>query len=238
MTFFAALAVMPLGAATALFFVSPLFITLLAIPVLGETVGPHRLIAIGIGFVGVLVMMAPGIDWGDIGRVSLILPVLAALCYAGTNVLTRKLGAQSAASAMAIYIQGAFILVSFVFFLIAGDGRFMPYVNHDSLVFLLRSWVWPAPQDWGPFAMIGLCSAAVGYTLSRAYKIGVPATVAPYEYTLLPIAVFWGWAIFGEVPGPWMIAGMVLIVGAGLYVFARERRQAASVTANRPFRRG
>jgi S-adenosylmethionine uptake transporter len=63
MTFFAALAVMPLGAATALFFVAPLFITLLAIPVLGERIGRHRIAAVGVGLLGVAVMMAPGVEW-------------------------------------------------------------------------------------------------------------------------------------------------------------------------------
>ena len=67
MLFFAALSVMPLGAATALFFVAPLFITLLAIPVLGEPVGRHRMAAIAVGLAGVGVMMAPGVDWGGRG---------------------------------------------------------------------------------------------------------------------------------------------------------------------------
>jgi drug/metabolite transporter (DMT)-like permease len=112
MLFFLALSVMPLGAATALFFVAPLFITLLAIPVLGEPVGRQRLAAVAVGLLGVAIMAAPGVDWGDVPRWALFLPVLAAACYAGMQVLTRKLGARSAASAMAIYIQGAFILVS------------------------------------------------------------------------------------------------------------------------------
>jgi S-adenosylmethionine uptake transporter len=111
MTFFAALAVMPLGAATALFFVPPLFITLLAIPILGEPIGRHRIAAVLIGLLGVGVMMAPGVDWGGIGRINLLLPVAAAMFYAGMQVLTRKLGAYTAASAMALYIQLTFLTV-------------------------------------------------------------------------------------------------------------------------------
>ena len=91
MTFFAALSIMPLGAATALFFVAPLFITVLAIPVLGEPVGLPRIVAIVVGLGGVGVMMAPGVDWGGIPRWNLLLPVAAAACYAGMQVLTRKL---------------------------------------------------------------------------------------------------------------------------------------------------
>jgi S-adenosylmethionine uptake transporter len=238
MTFFAALAVMPLGAATALFFVAPLFITLLAIPVLGETVGRHRLAAIGIGLAGVVVMMGPGVDWGDIARISLFLPIIAAACYAGMQVLTRKLGVSAAASAMAIYIQGAFIVVSAVFFLVAGDGRFLAFVEHDSLVFLLRPWIWPVTEDLWKFGLLGLMSAMIGYCLSQAYKIGEAATVAPFEYVALPMAVFWGWLIFGEIPGLVMAFGIALIAGAGLYVFARESKRGQPAPEDRPVRRG
>ncbi|MGY9047576.1 MAG: DMT family transporter [Rhodobacterales bacterium] len=123
MTFYAAVAVMPLAQATALFFVAPLFITLLSIPVLGEKVGPLRLGAVLVGFAGVVVMQQPWTSQGvALSRLTLLLPVIAALLYAMMQVLTRKLGVTTRASAMAVYIQGMFILVSAGFFLIAGDG--------------------------------------------------------------------------------------------------------------------
>lgn len=237
MTFFAALAVMPLGAATALFFVAPLFITLLSIPLLRERVGPHRMGAVVAGFAGVAVMMAPGVDWGGIPRGALLLPVAAAACYAGMQILTRKLGVASAASAMAIYIQVTFIAVSLAFYAVAGDGRFAEGIRNDSLKFLLRAWIWPEPGDLWKFGLLGLMSAAIGYCLSQAYRLGSPATIASYEYTALPLALFWGWTVFGEVPGAPTILGILLIAGAGLYVFARERRPGRS-RAPRPVRRG
>jgi S-adenosylmethionine uptake transporter len=237
MTFFAALAVMPLAAATALFFVAPLFITLLAIPVLGEPVGRHRLTAIVVGLAGVAVMMAPGVDWGDIGRVSLLLPLAAAACYAWMQVLTRKLGARSTASAMAVYIQACFLCVSTVFFLVAGDGRFAEGATHPSVVFLLRAWVWPAPADLPVFVLIGVMSAMIGYCMGMAYKLGTASVVASYEYAALPLAILWGWLIFGEVPRVAVWVGIVLIAGAGLYVFARERAQGRALASARPIRR-
>ena len=238
MTFFAALAVMPLAAATALFFVAPLFITLLAIPVLGEPIGVPRMAAIVVGLVGVGVMMAPGVDWGGIPRWNLFLPVAAAACYSGMQVLTRKLGAQSAASAMAIYIQGTFIVVSVGFFLATGDGRFASGVQSEAVEFLLRAWVWPPAGDLWIFAVLGLMSALIGYSLSQAYRLGTAAVVASYEYVALPLAIFWGWVVFGEVPGPVVWVGIALIAGAGLVVFARERVLARPVASARPIRRG
>ncbi len=238
MTFFAALSVMPLGAATALFFVAPLFITLLAIPVLGEPVGAPRIVAVVVGLAGAAVMMAPGVDWGGIARWNLILPVAAAACYAGMQVLTRKLGVHSAASAMAIYIQGSFIVVSLGFFVVAGDGRFADGTEQEALVFLLRAWVWPASGDLWIFGVLGLMSAMIGYSLSQAYRLGTAAVVASYEYVALPLAIFWGWVVFGEVPRPVVWIGVAMIAGAGLAVFARERTQGRALASARPIRRG
>ena len=124
MTFFLALAVLPLADATALFFAAPLFITILSIPVLGEKVGLMRLGAVVVGFVGVLIMQRPWASNLEVSRIILLLPVLAALTYAMNQLLTRKLGVDSKASAMAVYIQATFIVVSILFYLVAGDGRF------------------------------------------------------------------------------------------------------------------
>ncbi|NKX46468.1 DMT family transporter [Roseicyclus persicicus] len=238
LTFFAGLAVMPLAAATALFFVAPLFITLLAIPMLGEPVGRHRMAAVVVGLAGVGVMMAPGVDWGGIGRASLMLPLAAAACYSWMQVLTRKLGARSAASAMAVYIQACFLLVSVLFFAVAGDGRFAEGATHPSVVFLLRAWVWPAVGDLWVFGLIGVMSAMIGYCMSMAYKLGTASVVASYEYAALPMAILWGWLVFGEVPRTAVWIGIALIAGAGLYVFARERALDRALASARPIRRG
>lgn len=226
MTFYAAVAVMPLAQATALFFVAPLFITLLSIPILREKVGPFRLGAVVVGFLGVVVMQKPwaAVETLEAGRIALLLPVAAALTYALMQVLTRKLGATAKASAMAVYIQGMFILVSALFYLIAGDGRFADGVENDSLQFLLRAWVVPPREDWLTFLGLGICAGAVGYCLSAAYRMANAATIAPYEYVGLPMAIFWGWMIFGEWPDGATWTGCALIVGAGIVVFLRERR--------------
>ena len=94
MSFFLALAVIPLADATALFFAAPLFITLLSIPILGETVGPLRMSAVLAGFAGVILMQRPweGSDTLQADRIVLLLPVLAALTYAIMQLMTRKLG--------------------------------------------------------------------------------------------------------------------------------------------------
>ena len=222
--FFAGLAALPLAEVSALFFVAPLMITLLSVPVLGQPVGPRRLIACGVGFLGVLVMLAPGQGaLHDASPWTLMLPVLAAACYAGMQVLTRKLGAESRASALSFYIQATFLLVGLTFWAVAGDGRCAEGISDPSLQFLLRAWRWPAPEDLWVFGLIGVIVGGLGYAMAQAYRLGDPATLAPFEYVALPLAVFWGVVIFGEWPAPRSWLGIALIVGAGLFVFLRER---------------
>ncbi|MEP4196842.1 MAG: DMT family transporter [Aliishimia sp.] len=231
MTFFAALAALPLADATALFFAAPLFITLLSIPMLGEKVGPLRLGAVVCGFIGVMIMQRPweGSDNLDTPRIILLLPVLSALTYALNQLLTRRLGVEAKASAMAVYIQATFIVVSLGFYIVAGDGRYAEGFENESLIFLLRAWSWPTGADWPYFIALGINSSLIGYCLSQAYRLADAATIAPYEYVGLPLAVFWGWAIFSELPDIEVWIGMALILGAGLFVFLRERQKSKAV---------
>ena len=224
--FYAAIVAMPLATANALYFVAPLFVTLLSVPVLGERIGPRRVAAVLAGFAGVLLMLWPQMRGGadSVGWVAL-LPLGAAASYAGMSVLTRKLGQFSRASALAIYLQVAFLLVSTAFFLIAGDGRFVGPESSASMTFLLRAWVWPAVDDLLPMLGLGFISAIVGYSMSQAYRLASAAVVAPFEYVLLIFALFWGYTVFGEWPVPEVLMGAGVIILAGVYVFWRENRR-------------
>lgn len=228
MTFFLALAVIPLADATALFFAAPLFITVLSIPLLGEKVGPLRIGAVVVGFAGVVIMQRPWESDAALGanRLVLLLPVISALTYALMQLMTRKLGATTKASALAVYIQGMFIIVSLGFWAIAGDGRFAEGADNASIQFLLRAWILPAREDWWLHIGMGLNAAIIGYCLSQAYRLADAATVAPFEYVGLPLAVFWGWFMWNDLPDREVWIGMALIVGAGLFVFLREQHKA------------
>lgn len=231
--FFAALAVLPLAMVNALFFVAPLLITLLSIPLLGERVGPWRLGAVIVGFMGVLLVIGVNGFAGEWPVFALFLPVIAAFAYALMQILTRKLGGQSTAAAMAIYIQSAFLVVSGLAGLAFGDGKFVDAVDSESLRFVFRPWVWPAPEDVWVFAVIGTLVGVIAYSMSQAYRMGDAATIAPFEYVALPISVLWGFLFLSEVPGWSTWAGIVLIAGSGLFVYLRER-----VRGNPPSRPG
>ena len=237
---FYAFSVLPLAQVYAILFAMPLLVTVLSIPILGEKVGPWRLGAVVVGFGGVILMMqawrgesAPA----DVHWLILVLPMFSALAYALNQLMTRKLGVASKASAMAVYIQAMFILVSLGFFLVAGDGRFAQDASNESIIFLLRAWVWPEGPDRWLFLGLGLNSAIIGYALGQAYRLANAATVAPFEYLGLPLAVFWGWVIWAEFPAPLVLAGIALIMGSGLFVFLRERIKSRPMIKKRVHRR-
>ncbi len=232
MTFFLGLAAMPLADAVAIFFISPLVITLFSVVFLGEVVGPRRWAAIAVGFIGVLVMMRPGTASFQIAS---LLPLVAAICYAGLHTLTRRIGSTESAATMAFYIQIMFIIVGVLFGLIVGDGRFGDQ-SDPSLAFLFRAWTWPLPGDYPIFLTIGAGIAIAGYLISQAYRVAEASFVAPFEYLALPMSVILGMLVFGEYPGGWDYFGMALILGAGLFTVWREA-QTKPVALQRPMRR-
>ena len=224
MMLFLAIAAMPLSEAVALFFVAPLFITMLSVFILNERVGPRRWGAVLAGLAGVAVMMRPG---GEAFAWAALLPVGGALCYASMQILTRRLGTTDRASAMAFYIHISIITFSLGLGLAVGDGRFGD-TGDPSLDFLFREWRWPEAGDLWLYGWCGIASGFVGYLLSQAYRLGEAALVAPFEYSALPMAVACGFILWGDLPDATAFAGMALILAAGMYVLYRENLKGRS----------
>lgn len=216
--FFLGLAAMPLASAVAIFFISPLAISVFSVVFLGETVGPRRWGAIAAGLLGVLIVLRPGTE---AFQAAALLPLVAAFGYATLHILTRKIGGTENATAMTFYIQATFFVFAGTAGLILGDGRFEVF-DHPSMEFLLRAWVWPGGFDLALIALLGITSALGGFTISQAYRRSEAAYVAPFEYAAMPLAVFWGLAIFGEWPDLWAWLGIALIMASGLILVWRE----------------
>lgn len=229
-SYFLALAVMPLAEAVAIFFVAPLIITALSVPLLGERIGPLRGLAVLAGLAGVIIMLRPGL--GDTSLV-VLLPLLAAFCYALMQITTRRLGVTDKASVMAFYVQLTFFVFSAATGLIIGDGRFAGS-GHPSLEFLLRAWTWPSAGDALLFLACGCLITVAAYLLSHAYRTSEATLLAPFEYTSLPLAVIWGLLLWGDWPDPIAFLGIALIVGGGLLVFYREAAQGRILASRRP----
>ena len=230
MCFFLALAAMPLADAVAIFFISPLLITLFSMIFLREEIGPYRWAAIAVGLIGVLIIMRPGTSTFQVAS---LLPLCAATGYAGLHILTRKIGTTDTAVTMAFYIQVTFLAVCLLFGAVIGDGRYAG--NSDpSLTFLLRAWVWPDLRDLGLFLIIGVTSTIGGVLISQAYRISEAAFIAPFEYIAIPISIFWGVFLFGDWPDPVGWLGIGLITASGLFTVWRETTQKSEASSQTP----
>lgn len=229
-SFFAALGSLPLATAISIFFVSPIFITLLAVPFLGETIGIHRTIAVLIGMVGMVVIIQPG---GDGFRPETLLVVLSALSYALCQIWTRRLSGLGDLATM--------VSVQQVCYLVAGGllvvlNMLMHHSDSGNLTidFLLRM---PASVSLIDYLFILICGVSMlllSVTSAHAYRTLEASVIAPFEYMAIPSGVFWGIFIWNEWPQTNAWIGMGLILVGGLYMVYREKAREVDVTLSAP----
>lgn len=186
-------------------FGTPLLVALLAGPMLGEWVGPRRLVAIAAGFVGVLVVVRPGPDGI---HPAALLCLGNVVCYAFYILITRRLAATDS-SATTTFFSG-----------LAGVALLSP----------VMPLVWTTPDTplvWLLLAGLGLFGAFGHWLLVLAHARAPAAVLAPFIYTQLLWMLILGWLVFGDVPGPWTLAGAGIVVASGLYLLDRERARRA-----------
>ena len=216
--FYMSMAAMPIAEVTAIFFVSPLIITLFSVLFLGETVGFRRWAAVIAGFIGVLVIVQPGSESLDPAAV---LPLIASCTYAGSVIITRRIGRTQSGASLAFFAMLTFIAISGLAGAVMGDGAFAND-SHPSLSFLLRAWVMPGVCEMLLLGATGLIAGFGFYCLSQSYRIAPASVVAPFEFISMPLAVLWGIAVWDEVPPMTTFIGIVIIIGSGIYVLHRE----------------
>ena len=211
---------MPIVDGAALYFSAPLFTTLIAIPLLGERVGVHRIVAVAIGFIGVLVMLRPGVEGFNVAAV---FPLMGAAVYAYCTIITRRLGDTDSSLAITFYTMIVFGLGSAVGSAV-GIALF-PGVEGNGLdAMLVRAWSWPTGADLTFMALLGLVAALGHLGISHAYRVTQVSVVAPFEYAYLPWVALIGYLVWGEIPASHTLWGLALVIGGGLYVMWREAR--------------
>lgn len=215
--YYLGLAYLPLADTIALFFTSPLFITLTAVLFLGERVRVVTAVAVAAGFAGVLLIVKPGATGFDLAA---LLPILGALGYALSMIAARHLGRSESAAAMAFWGNICFLLCALALSAVYGSGAFAG-ASHPSLAFLTRGWVTPTLGDLLLMASCGLI-AAIGLTLlTYAYRVAPSATVAPFEYSFMFWGLLWGWMFWDSIPDAWAWLGIAIIIGAGMIVIRK-----------------
>ena len=198
-TFFHALGLMPLADVIAIAFAAPLFVTALSVPILGEVVGLRRWTAVGIGFLGVLIMIEPG---PGVFRPVALVPLVAALFYALAMVLTRRLTRTETSASIVFYYAVVATLAS---------GALLPF-----------HWVTPDLIDFCLLASVGLVGGLGQILLTAAYRHAEASTLAPFDYTAMVWAVVLGYFIWDEIPGMNIWIGVVVVAASGIYIVYRE----------------
>lgn len=198
--FVSGLSSLQLADAIAISFVSPLLVTALSIPFLGERVGIRRWAAVVTGFAGILIIIQPGSSAFDFAS---LFPLGSSTCWAVGLVLTRRIGSHAPPMTTLLYTTAvAFLALSL----------FLP-------------WVWQ-PFDLRALVLVatmGVLSMAGQYFLLMGYMRGPASLLAPFSYAQIISSTFWGVVLFQVWPEPSTWIGAAVVVASGLYVFHRER---------------
>ena len=208
-TAFYAFSVLPLAQVYVILFSSPLLVTILAIPILGERVGFHRWAAVVAGLIGVIIVMRPGQAPLSVGHLAAL---VAAVCGATASVIVRKIGAEERSVVLLLFpMIGNFV----------GMGLALPFVYK------------PMPiEHLGLLGVIAVFGLTASFLVILAYRSGEAAIVAPMQYSQILWATGYGYFLFNERLDLPTAIGAGVIIASGLYIVFRESRK--GISANRP----
>ena len=210
-SFFWALSQMKLVDAIAITFAAPIFITALSVPLLKETVGLHRWVAISIGFCGVLIMLRPG--FGVFQWAGLVV-IGSVVFYALLMITTRAYKTTEQTAALMLYPQLGMSLTGIIF---------APFF-----------WVTPSLGDLGLFALAGMFGSVGVMCLTHAFRLGPAAVISPFEYSALIWAILIGYLVWGELPDVFTLVGAIIVISSGLYIIYRETAKGGRVRTELP----
>jgi drug/metabolite transporter (DMT)-like permease len=203
MCIFAAFGMMPLADAVAITFSSPLFLTLLSIPLLGERVGRHRWSAVLLGFTGVLLMLgAGGHLGGGFASTGAVLALASAAIGALVTIAVRRMTLTEASVTLVTYQALVTTCLS---------AALLPF-----------AWTTPAWQDALLMAATGICSGVGQFWWTQAFRFAPAAVAAPFSYLSMIWSLLLGYVVWGDVPTVGLIAGASVVAASGLYILYRE----------------
>lgn len=201
--FYLTFSLLPVAVATTLTFTQALFVSIMAVVVLREIVGPRRILAILVGFAGVLIVVRPGFVTFD---PAMLIALLGAFVASALMIITRSLGQTEHRLAIMAYSAGF------------GLCFVLPYA--------LLHWKPVEEALWPMLAILSLCGTFGQFLMVGAYQIAEASALAPIDYVRLVFAVIAGYAVFSEIPDIWTFTGSAVIVLSALYTGHRERVQA------------
>ena len=219
-TFFSGVPFLSLAEIAAGLYVFPLFVGVLSHFVLGEKVGPRRIVAILVGFCGTLMILKPGTD--AFTPISL-LPVSAGFFYACTILTTRKLCRDESPVTLAMGVAVMFLTLGITGLIVFTP---QPWVEQAAAwPYIFTGWSWVDTSVYGVIAFCSVLNLTANISLAKAYQSAEASWLAPFDFSYLIWATFWGFVIWRDLPDAWMFAGMVLIAASGGFVAWRHQQE-------------
>lgn len=216
--YFSALAMMPIAQALAGLFTSPIFILLISAGVMGQRIGIWRILAVALGFMGIILVLQPNPSDFDL---NVLIPVCAGFFYALGAIATRSLCAgESTVSLLAgmwvmLGLSGAVGTAALAVWPIWQPG--------DEVLFVTRPWVWPM-WDAVPLILLQAVGSVCGvFMIIKSYQLGEPSYVSVFEYSVMISGPLFAWIAFDQPVGGWQILGIAFIASAGSIIALRSR---------------
>jgi drug/metabolite transporter (DMT)-like permease len=213
-TFFFAIAKMPIADAIALVFVAPMIVTALSAIILGEHVGPRRWTAVAVGLCGALIVIRPG--GGAFGSIGL-LPLGTAFFYAGYLIVTRRLTSSSQPMQIHFFTALTSMVILACPLAVGAALDLAPIVP-----------IMPTVTQWSLLVLIGLLSWIAHLLIILAYSRAPASVLAPIGYLEIVGATAIGFAVFGDFPDGWTWVGVAVIISSGMYILLHERSHGVS----------
>ena len=230
--FYISLTYMSLAIANALFFSSPFFVSILATIFLKEKVGIRRWSAILVGFLGVYIVLNPNFNDFDYMKLA---PVACALCYSISMTITKITSEKDNVYTQMIHLYLGALLISIVFFIFTGQGQFDNF-SDPAFQFIFREWFTNPSYAWPFIVVMGCIGTFAFYFVFSAYSIASPSVVSLYEYSLIIWSILTGYILFNNTPTLRTLIGVAIIIGAGLYIYLREKTKDQLIATDIPSR--
>lgn len=230
--FYISLTFMSLAMANALFFSSPFFISILAMIFLKEKIGIRRWLGISVGFLGVYIVLDPNFDDFNYMKLS---PVACALCYAISMTITKYTSDKDNVYTQMSHLYIGAIIISILFFIFTGEGQFNTS-SDPTFQFIFREWFSNPSYAWPFIIFMGFVAAVSFYCVFSAYSIASPSAVSLFEYSLIIWSIIVGYLLFKDVPTTRTFIGVALIIGAGIYIYIREKARDQMIVTDTPNR--
>ena len=230
--FYISLTYMTLAMANALFFSSPFFVSILATIFLKEKVGIRRWLAIFVGFLGVYIVLNPNFNNFDYMELA---PVACALCYAVSMTITKITSEKDNVYTQMIHLYFGAILISILFFIFTGQGQINNF-SDPTFQFIFREWFINPFYAWPFIITMGFIGAFAFFFVFSAYSIASPSVVSLYEYSLIIWSILTGYILFNDIPTIRTFMGVLIIIGAGIYIYFREKVKDQMIITDTPNR--